>query len=95
MLILITWSPQNQADPDLNCWGTESRKCYARSGLNFLKTVTSISLSLLNYVYGKLKCSKISINSWLHKKVDGQTVQTQIRLLLKKQSDQGLHCLLF
>ena len=25
----------------------------------------------------------------------GQTVQTQIRLLLKKQSDQGLHCLLF
>ena len=25
----------------------------------------------------------------------GQTVQTQIRLLLKEQSDQGLHCLLF
>ena len=25
----------------------------------------------------------------------GQTVQTQIRLLLEKQSDQGLHCLLF
>ena len=24
-----------------------------------------------------------------------QTVQTQIRLLLEKQSDQGLHCLLF
>ena len=24
-----------------------------------------------------------------------QTVQTQIRLLLKEQSDQGLHCLLF
>ena len=24
-----------------------------------------------------------------------QTVQTQIRLLLKKQSDQGLHCLPF
>ena len=25
----------------------------------------------------------------------GQTVKTQIRLLLKEQSDQGLHCLLF
>ena len=25
----------------------------------------------------------------------GQTVQTQIRLLLVEQSDQGLHCLLF
>ena len=25
----------------------------------------------------------------------GQTVQTQIRLLLKEQSDQGLHYLLF
>ena len=25
----------------------------------------------------------------------GQTVQTQIRLLLEEQSDQGVHCLLF
>ena len=25
----------------------------------------------------------------------GQTVQTQIRLLLEEQTDQGLHCLLF
>ena len=25
----------------------------------------------------------------------GQTVQTQFRLLLEEQSDQGLHCLLF
>ena len=25
----------------------------------------------------------------------GQTVQTQIRLLLKEQSEQGLHCLPF
>ena len=25
----------------------------------------------------------------------GQTVQTQIRLLLEEQSDQGFHCLLF
>ena len=27
--------------------------------------------------------------------MSGQTVQTQIRLLLAEQSDQGLHCLLF
>ena len=25
----------------------------------------------------------------------GQAVQTQLRLLLEEQSDQGLHCLLF
>ena len=25
----------------------------------------------------------------------GQTVQTQIRLLVEEQSDQGFHCLLF
>ena len=25
----------------------------------------------------------------------GKTVQTQIRLLLEEQSDQGLHCLLY
>ena len=27
--------------------------------------------------------------------MSGQIVQTQIRLLLEEQSDQGLHCLLF
>ena len=31
-------------------------------------------------------------NFWTNR--SGQTVQTQIRLLLKEQSDQGLHCLL-
>ena len=40
------------------------------------------------------KCSKISNASYLPKK-STQTVQTQIRLLLKKQSDQGLPWLLF
>ena len=46
-------------------------------------------------IYGSLmygKCSKISNTSHLPKK-PSQTVQTQIRLLLKKQSDQGLPCL--
>ena len=27
--------------------------------------------------------------------MSGQTVQTEIRLLLEEQSDQGFHCLLF
>ena len=27
--------------------------------------------------------------------MSGPTVQTQLRLLLEKQSDQGLHCMLF
>ena len=39
-------------------------------------------------------CSKILNTSCLPKR-PRQTVQTQIRLLLKKQSDQGLPCLLF
>ena len=42
--------------------------------------------------YGK--SSKILNTSWLQKR-SRQTVQTKIRLLLKKQSDQGLPCLLF
>ena len=33
------------------------------------------------------------LNFWTD--TSGQTVQTQIRLLLEEQSDQGLHCLLF
>ena len=32
------------------------------------------------------------LNFWTDR--SGQTVQTQIRLLLEEQSDQGLHCLL-
>ena len=40
------------------------------------------------------RCSKISNTSGLLER-SRQTVQTQIRLLLKKQSDQGLPCLLF
>ena len=46
----------------------------------------------INYVYDKV--SKISKTSCLPKR-PRQTEQTQIRLLLKKQSDQGLPCLLF
>ena len=40
------------------------------------------------------KCSKIS-NLIACQKDPRQAGQTQIRLLLKKQSDQGLPCLLF
>ena len=42
--------------------------------------------------YGK--CSKI-LNTSCLPKMPRTTVQTQVRLLLKKQSDQGLTCLLF
>ena len=45
-----------------------------------------------NSAYGK--CSKILDSSFLPKR-PRQTVQTKIRLLLKKQSDQGLHRLIF
>ena len=35
----------------------------------------------------------MTLSFWTDK--SGQTVQTQIRLLLEEQSDQGFHCLLF
>ena len=40
------------------------------------------------------KCSKI-LNTGCLAKRHSQTAETQIRLLLQKQSDQGLPCLLF
>ena len=56
-------------------------------------TVLSHCSPLKNlYMYGK--CSKISNTSCLPKKRLRQTGQTQIRLLLEKQSDQGLPCFL-
>ena len=53
--------------------------------------IDAVQLRGKKHMSGKLgygKCSK----SWLQKGL-GQTVQTQIRLLLKKQSDQTLPCL--
>ena len=46
---------------------------------------TKLQLSCLNYV----------ITLSIQKDGYGQRVQTQIRLPLEAQSDQGLHCLLF
>ena len=44
------------------------------------------------YIYGK--CFKISNTSCLQKR-SRQTAQTQVRLLLRNRSDQGLPCLLY
>ena len=64
----------------------------------FEKKVDIIDLcnekSLPDAKSGHGKCSKISNTRCLPKR-PRQTVQTQIRLLLQKQSDQGLPCLLF
>ena len=46
----------------------------------------------LKYMY--CKCPKIS-NTKVSDKTTYANMQTQIRLLLKEQSDQGLHCLTF
>ena len=48
--------------------------------------------SLLLYSINIKTCT-IFLSFWMDR--SGQTVQTQIRLLLEKQSDQGLHCLQF
>ena len=39
------------------------------------------------------KITVLFLSFWTDR--SGQTVQTQIRLLLEEQSDQGLHCLQF
>ena len=60
--------------------------------LFFLANVASsiFSIHVIPMIYSK--CSKIFNTSCLSRR-PRQTVQTQIRLLLKKQSDQGLPCL--
>ena len=47
----------------------------------------------LQYFTGNMHFTVMILNFCTDR--SGQTVQTQIRLLLKEQSDQGLHCLLF
>ena len=64
----------------------------------FSGKMPAILASLIQVVYRIVKkygkCSKILNTSSLPKR-SRQTGQTQIRLLLKKQSDQGFPCLLF
>ena len=43
--------------------------------------------------YNSWKNTVMILSFWTY--MPGQTVQTQIRLLLEEQSDQGLHCLPF
>ena len=60
-----------------------------------------ISMQIINLSYDvsearnekKILFTIIILSFWTDR--FGQTVQTQIRLLLEEQSDQGLHCLLF
>ena len=49
--------------------------------------------SLLFYCTIALLNTVMILSFWTD--MPGQTVQTQIRLLLEEQSDQGLHCLPF
>ena len=80
--------------------------CILHSPMVFCHVLISLlcgNFSFVRYepVYGKaqeMACASskttVMIQSfWLIR--SGQTVQTQIRLLLEEQSDQGLHCLLF
>ena len=61
------------------------------SSVNMMRSVkhSKKMVNLVHVMYGK--CSKIPNTSCLPNR-HRQTALTQIRLLLKKQSDQGLHC---
>ena len=49
---------------------------------------------LLQILFAMNNCVTVMIQNFQTDR-SGQTVQTQIRLLLEEQSDQGLHCLQF
>ena len=76
------------------CWKLEVEKAFTKKTTkNCLEE--HVYLCQMRYKdsnYGK--CSKI-VNASLLPKRHRQTGQTLIRLLLEKQSDQGLPCLLF
>ena len=66
--------------------------------LGFYLELTIFSSVVNKYTYhpsgSLIKVNTVMIQSF-RKDRSGQTVQTQIRLLLEEQSDPGLHCLLF
>ena len=67
-----------------------------KSPLALLKISSLNELISFRTVYDTFfRYSKIISNTRFLSKIPRQTRQTQIRLLLKKQSDQGLPCLLF
>ena len=72
---------------------TGSRFCYSAGAAK------DIDLYIINILRSNCLSSDcfLSIVIFLSFRTDrsGQTVQTQIRLLLEEQSDQGLHCLQF
>ena len=55
--------------------------------------LATVNFEPCNYPTLFIKCHKKSLNIGTER--PAQTVWTHIRLLLKEQSDQGLHCLPF
>ena len=60
--------------------------------LNNLRRFIFLQLHVVNSSSTK-RCTVMILS--FRTDMPGQTAQTQIRLLLEEQSDQGLHCLLF
>ena len=54
-----------------------------------------IMACIFNYQYEAVEINGIIMIRSFRTDRSGQTVQTQIRLLLEEQSDKGLHCLQF
>ena len=82
MTAAVDWDVKHQ---------TKQAKPIVPSGVN---TDRELIISTLWIYQGFGKYSKIPNTCLIHKRYR-QTVHTQIRLPLKKQSDQGLPCLLF
>ena len=66
---------------------------HSSDNFNLPRTLASLQQQFLLYSHVNVANTVINLSFWTD--MPGQTVQTQLRLLLEEQSDQGLHCLSF
>ena len=77
------------------------RQDWANSGAVWSESTLFLGIFCMHFSMVKPPCSDFRVITCtvmilsFRTAMPGQTVQTQIRLLLEEQSDQGLHCLLF
>ena len=77
-----------------NCWMANSVDSITRLSALQIWSGSTLFAQACRYLPSG-KCPKILYTKVANKMAYMQTVQTQIRLLLQEQSDQGLHCLPF
>ena len=89
---------ENKATNQTNIVGVVTGNSYVNvsfhEGLKNCLSIVIKYLPICSSVYMFYTCTTVMILCF-RTQGSGQSVQTQIRLLLEEQSDQGIHCLLF